>query len=224
MTRRWLRNRGVSDARAPDFRRSRPYLLLHSLPRWRVLRSRGRRYRRTPAVGLSVTTRPPRRISRSPHSAISTATSRTIGISGRQAVPPTIRAASLGQIERSGCRLLSSARTAASTRRLVVSGVVGSHHACPRSPSATFASLTRRRLLRIVRGVPASRRARRAAISSFTSSRRKPSGIRGSDARHRRPLTMMNALLGAWPSRPSVAMDPSRFGRGRVRRVVTLQD
>lgn len=87
----------------------------------------GRRYRRTPAVRSFVTTRPPPRISSSPRSAILTAMSRTDGISVRQVAPPTVRATSLGQIDRLGCRLRSRVRAAASTRFVVAVGVGGSH-------------------------------------------------------------------------------------------------
>ena len=104
----------------------------------------------------------------------------------------TIRAASDGQIELPPPRLTSRACTAARTRASRPVADRGSHHGSPRSPSATLASCTRRRASASASGSSAeARTARRAAISSVTSSLRRGSGIPGSVARHRRPSTTM---------------------------------
>ena len=84
------------------------------------------RYRSIPLVGFLFTTLPPRTISSSPRWAILTARLRTTARIARHVGPPTMRATSLGQIERP-LRLQSNARTAASMRRFVPTAFGGRH-------------------------------------------------------------------------------------------------
>jgi hypothetical protein len=122
----------------------------------------------------------------SPRLAISDATRRTSLMWSRQASPSplTIRATSLGQIDES-MRLRRSARMVAEILSSKALDSGASHQGWPRSPSAIFASLTRAR-------APSSwaLTARRAAISSSTSSWRSFGGMEGSLALHFLPLMM----------------------------------
>ena len=101
---------------------------------------------------------------------------------------------------RRGRRWRSRVRMTAASRVRCPTGV-GSHHGSPRSPSATLASWTRGRA-----DSGSVRTARRAAISSATSSRRNGSGMAGSLARQRRPSTTMY--------RPSAVRGGSSVGCG----------
>lgn len=123
----------------------------------------------------------------SPRQAISDATRRTSFMRSRQAppLPPTIRATSLGQMDES-MRLRRSARMVAEILSSKAAGSGASHHGWPRSPSAIFASLTRTRA-----SSSRSLTARRAAISSSTSSWRSFGGMEGLLALHFLPLMTM---------------------------------
>lgn len=125
---------------------------------------------------------------------MSAATSRTRSMCRRQPPPPMTRAASDGQIVRSGARWRVSTSITASARARLSPSLTSPHHGAPRSPSASFAAWTRCLADRNPSSSPdrwAAATARRAAISASTSSVRRAGGIDGSVARQRRPSTVI---------------------------------
>jgi hypothetical protein len=176
------------------------------------------RRRTGPRQFRPVTTSPRCVTSISCRSAMSAATVLTSSMCRRQPGPPITRAASDGQMVRSGSRCRASTAIAASARARRLSSSGSSHHGVPRSPKATFAACTRCRASRERSASPsrvAAATARRADINSSTSSFRSVPGIDGSLLLHRRPSIVIHRASSStqlpypdWPDARQVMVTP----------------